>query len=83
MLHKLSSQDLVVGLPSLKFQNDKVCDGCAKGKQVRSSFKAKNMVSINRPLELLHMDLCVTMTLVSIGGKRYVLVVVDDFSCFT
>jgi len=30
-------------------------------------------------LELLHMDLMGPMQVESIGGKRYVLVVVDDF----
>ena len=34
-------------------------------------------------LELLHMDLMGPMQVESIGGKRYVLVVVDDFSRFT
>ena len=39
LLNKLVSKDLVVGLPSIKFNDDKVCEACAKGKQVRSSFK--------------------------------------------
>jgi len=58
LLNKLVSKDLVVGLPSIKYNDDKVCDACARGKQVRTSFKLKNCVSITRPLELLHVDLC-------------------------
>jgi len=58
LLNKLISKDLVVGVPSIKFNNDKVCDACARGKQVRKSFKLKNCVSTTRPLELLHVDLC-------------------------
>ena len=60
-----------------------VCDACARGKQVRNSFKLKNYVSTTRPLEMLHVDLCGPKRITSRGGKRYVLVVVDDYSRFT
>lgn len=36
MLRKLTSKDLVLGLPKLKFREDKICDACTKGKKVRS-----------------------------------------------
>ena len=58
LLNKLVSKDLVVGLTSIKFNDDKVCGASARGKQVRSSFKLKNSVSTTRPLEMLHVDLC-------------------------
>jgi len=32
LLNKLVSKDLVVGLPSIKLNDDKVCDSCAKEK---------------------------------------------------
>jgi len=32
LLNKLVSKDLVVGLPSIKYNDDKVCDACASGK---------------------------------------------------
>ena len=83
LLNKLVSKDLIVGLPSIKYNDGKVCDACAKGKQLRNSFKLKNCVSTNRPLEMLHMDLCGPMRITSRGGKRYVPVVVDDYSRFT
>jgi len=82
-LNKLVSKDLVVGLPSIKFNDGKVCDACARGKQVRNSFKLKNYVNTNRPLEMLHMDLCGPMRITSRGGKRHVVVVVDDYYRFT
>ncbi|GJZ90539.1 retrovirus-related pol polyprotein from transposon TNT 1-94 [Tanacetum coccineum] len=34
-------------------------------------------------LELLHMDLCGPMRVASVNGKKYILVIVDDFSRFT
>ena len=49
-LNKLISKDLVIGLPKLKFEKDRLCDACQKGKQVRVSFKSKNIVSTTQPL---------------------------------
>ena len=45
LLNKLVSKDLVIGLPTIKFNDGKVCDACAKGKQVKNSFKSKGCVS--------------------------------------
>nr|GFB83942.1 retrovirus-related Pol polyprotein from transposon TNT 1-94 [Tanacetum cinerariifolium] len=42
--------------------------------------KSKTAFASNKPLYLLHMDLCGTMRVLCINGKRYVLVVVDDYS---
>ena len=83
LIDKLSKNDLVVGLPKLKFVKDKVCDACQKGKQIKSSFKSKNVVSTSRPLQLLHMDLIGPSRIRSHGGNYYVFVIVDDYSRFT
>jgi len=45
-LNKLISKDLVIGLPKLKFEKDHICETCQKGKQVKNSFKIKNVVSV-------------------------------------
>ena len=82
-LSKLVKNDLVIGLPKLKFDKDKICDACQFGKQVRNSFKSKNLVSTSRPLELLHIDLFGPMDVISMGGKSYGFVIVDDYSRFT
>ena len=50
LIDKLSKNDLVVGLPKLKYVKDKICDTCQKGKQGKSSFKYKNIVSTLSPL---------------------------------
>nr|KAJ0209793.1 hypothetical protein LSAT_V11C400226980 [Lactuca sativa] len=39
--------------------------------------------SVSEPLELLHIDLCGPAKTQTIQGKKYILVVVDGFSCFT
>nr|GFC13944.1 retrotransposon protein, putative, Ty1-copia subclass [Tanacetum cinerariifolium] len=45
--------------------------------------KSKTAFASNKPLYLLHMDLYGPMRIQSIYGKRYVLVVVDDYSRYT
>ena len=49
----------------------------------KNFFKLKNCVGTTQPLEMLHMDLCGPMRITSRGGKRYVLILVDDYSRFT
>nr|XP_016483291.1 PREDICTED: uncharacterized protein LOC107803999 [Nicotiana tabacum] len=83
LLNKLVRNDPVRGLSKSRFKDHKVCDTCVKGKQVRSSFKPKNEVNTSRPLDLLHMDLCGPMMVASRGGKKYIFVIVDDYSRFT
>jgi len=56
-LNKLKSKDLVSGLPKIKFENNRICNACQKGKQTRSYFKLKDVFSSKNPLDILHMDL--------------------------
>ncbi|GJR73597.1 retrovirus-related pol polyprotein from transposon TNT 1-94 [Tanacetum coccineum] len=44
---------------------------------------AKLVPSIESKLKLLHMDLCGPMRVESINGKKYILVIVDDYSRYT
>lgn len=82
-LNKLIKHDLVIGLPKIKFIKDKLCDACQKGKQTKTTFKSKQVVSTSRPLQLLHMDLFGPSRTKSFGGSIYALVIVDDFSRYT
>ena len=82
-LGKLSQKGLVKGLPLTDYVSDKLCDACVKGKQTKSSFKSKNVVSTSEVLELLHLDLCGPMRVRSFGGSWLVMVIVDDYSRFT
>ncbi|KAJ9544864.1 hypothetical protein OSB04_024571 [Centaurea solstitialis] len=56
---------------------------CEKGKQTRTSFKSKKISSISFPLHLLHIDLFGPVNVQSIGGKKYTLVIVDEYSRYT
>nr|GEZ33895.1 hypothetical protein [Tanacetum cinerariifolium] len=82
-INLLSKNDIVVGLPKLKFVKDHLCSSCELGKSKRKSFHTKLTPSSKRRLQLLHMDLCGLMRVASINGKRYVLVIVDDYFKYT
>jgi hypothetical protein len=73
----------VLGLTNVVFEKDRPCGACQAGKQVGSSHSAKNIMTISRPLELLHMDLFGSIAYISIGGNKYGLVIVDDYTRFT
>nr|GEW56421.1 putative ribonuclease H-like domain-containing protein [Tanacetum cinerariifolium] len=82
-INLLSKNDIVVGLSKLKFVKDHLCSSCKLGKAKRKSFQTKITPSSKRRLQLLHMDLCGPMRVESINGKRYVLVIVDDYLRYT
>jgi transposase InsO family protein len=67
----------------VSFEKDRPCAACQAGKQVESTHHSKNVMTTSRPLELLHMDLFGPVAYLSIGGSKYGIVIVDDFSRFT
>ena len=71
--------DLVRGLPKLKYEKDLVCASCRHEKMIAASHPPLNKVMTEHPAELLHMDIVGPSRVRSVGGKSYILVVVDDF----
>ncbi|GJX36844.1 retrovirus-related pol polyprotein from transposon TNT 1-94 [Tanacetum coccineum] len=83
-INLLSKKDVVIGLPKLKYVKDQLCSSCEVSKAKRSSFKSKELFLFKKEwLNLLHMDLCGPMRVASINGKKYILVIVDDYSRYT
>ncbi|GKC97075.1 retrovirus-related pol polyprotein from transposon TNT 1-94 [Tanacetum coccineum] len=82
LIQSLASKELVRNLPKLKFDQH-FCDACKIRKQAHATHKAKNIVSMTRCLELLHMDLFGPSSIRSYEGNRYTLVIVDDYSRYT
>ncbi|GJV49393.1 retrovirus-related pol polyprotein from transposon TNT 1-94 [Tanacetum coccineum] len=82
-LNDLARKDLVRGLPRLKFEKDHLCSACQLGKSRKATHKPKTINTIMEVLHTLHMDLCGPMRVQSINGKKYILVIVDDYSRFT
>ncbi|GJS31211.1 retrovirus-related pol polyprotein from transposon TNT 1-94 [Tanacetum coccineum] len=82
-INDLARKDLVRGLPRLKFEKDHLCSACQLGKSKKFSHKPKSENTNMEVLHTLHMDLCGPMRVQSINGKKYILVIVDDYSRFT
>ena len=82
-LNKLLEGDHILGLTNVSFEKDRVCSACQAGKQVGVPHPSKSIVTTVKPFELLHMDLFGPVAYISIGGNKYGLVIVDDYSRFT
>nr|GEX87094.1 retrovirus-related Pol polyprotein from transposon TNT 1-94 [Tanacetum cinerariifolium] len=82
-INLLSKKDIVIGLPKLKYVKDQLCSSCELSKAKRSSLKSKVVTSLKGRLNLLHIDLCGPMRVASINKKKYILVIVDDYSRYT
>nr|GEY61098.1 hypothetical protein [Tanacetum cinerariifolium] len=64
----LDTNNIVIGLPKLKFVKDHLCSSCELGKSKQKSFHTKTIPRSKRRLQLLHMDLCGPMQIESIIG---------------
>nr|GEZ98179.1 retrovirus-related Pol polyprotein from transposon TNT 1-94 [Tanacetum cinerariifolium] len=82
-INDLARNDLVSGLPKFKYNEEHMCPFYEQGKSKRASHPPKPVPNSRPRLHLLHMDLCRPIRIASINGKRYVLVIVDDYSRYT
>ncbi|GJU90085.1 retrotransposon protein, putative, unclassified [Tanacetum coccineum] len=78
-INHLSRHGLVRGLPKLKFKKDHLCSACAIGKSKKKPHIPKSEDTNQEKLYPLHMDLCGPMRVTSVNGKKYILVIVDDY----
>jgi len=77
-LENLSKRNLVNGLPHIHHP-DQLCEACIFGKNHRIPF-VKEPWHAKFPLEFVHTDVCGLMNISSIGGNKYFLTFIDDFS---
>jgi transposase InsO family protein len=82
-LQSLYKGNHILGLTDLTFAKDRVCRACIEGKMHELPHPSKTIISSKRVLELLHMDLFGPLSHASLGGKKYCLVIVDDYSRYT
>ncbi|GJV89193.1 retrovirus-related pol polyprotein from transposon TNT 1-94 [Tanacetum coccineum] len=82
-INDLTRLDLVDGLPKFKYGKEHLCSACERGKRKKASHPLKLVPSDHSKLELLRMELCGPMRVASINGKKYILVIVDDYSRYT
>ncbi|GKE94589.1 retrovirus-related pol polyprotein from transposon TNT 1-94, partial [Tanacetum coccineum] len=82
-INHLARHGFVRGLPKLKFEKDHLCSAYAIGKSTKKPHKPKSEDTNQEKLYLLHMDLYGPMCVASFNGKKYILIIVDDYSRFT
>jgi hypothetical protein len=81
-MKQLTKQGMVDGLPYIHFPKG-ICEGCVLGKHPQEKFDKGNTQKASFPLDIIHSDLMGPFMNPSISKARYVLIFVDDFSCFT
>jgi hypothetical protein len=83
LLCRLSGLGLLRELPLLKFESVLVCSPCYHSKMIATSHSLVNTVMTEHPEPLLYMDTIGPSRVRSMGGKWYVLVIVDDYSHYS
>ncbi|KAL4278554.1 hypothetical protein GQ457_03G001430 [Hibiscus cannabinus] len=78
-LKLLSKVKMVNGLPEINPPNQ-LCEACIKGKQHRQSFEVGKSWRARRPLEIVHTDIAGPFDIPSLGGNRYYITFIDDYS---
>jgi hypothetical protein len=83
LLCRLSDLDLLRGLLLLKFESDLVCAPYRYRKMIAAFHSPVNTVITEHPGQLLHIDIAGPFRVRSMGGKWYILVIVDDYSRYS
>ena len=79
----VSKCESVLGIPKISRVNNVVCGPCQLRKQTKAKHLGTQTSDTSRPLELLHLDFMGPTRTESFGGKRYIMVVVDDCTRYT
>jgi hypothetical protein len=69
-LHKLLKGEHILGLTNVHFEKDRICSVCQVGKQVGVHHPHKNIMTTDKPLKLLHMELFSPIAYISISRSR-------------
>lgn len=81
-LQGLQKNQMVKGLEFKESDLVMSCEGCAKGKLHRTPFPKSDAGRASKALELVHSDLWGPAPVTSLGGKRYFVTFIDDFTRF-
>lgn len=79
----MSKNNMIEGLQLVNCGLKIQCETCMKAKLTRLPFPKKSRNKSKEILDLIHTDICGPMQTESLGKKRYVLTLIDDFSKFT
>jgi hypothetical protein len=80
---KLKNNGAVKDLPKISKPYDSVYNPCQIGNLTHTQFKIKNFPSTEKPLQLVHMDLCGPSRKEGTGKENYFMLIIDDYSRLT
>ena len=78
-MRSMINKELVDGIPKIAIEKN-TCSSCLLGKQARHPFPQATSFRAKRALELIHGDLCGPITPITPSKKRYIFVLIDDYS---
>lgn len=78
-LDLMIKRSMLKGLPQLEVKTDTICAGCQYGKAHQLPYEESKFKS-KEPLELIHSDVFGLVKQTSIGGMKYIVTFIDDFS---
>jgi hypothetical protein len=78
-LSDLNSKNLVHGLPKISVKSP-ICEICVKSKQSRLSFVNEVPRRASEALQVVHSDVCGPFEVPSLGGSKYFITFVDEFT---
>ena len=80
---KLMNNGAIKCLPKISKPYDYVGKPCQMEKLTRTQFKSKNFTSTDKPIHLVHMDLCGPSRKEGTIREIYFMLVIDDYSRLT
>ena len=79
-LKKCVQNEFVQGIDIEKMTELSFCEGCLAGKMCRKPFPTVGEIRSTRKLQLVHSDVCGPMQTQSIGGAKYFVTFIDDYT---
>ena len=79
-LKKCVQNELVQGIDIERMTELSFCEGCLAGKMCRKPFPTVGEIRLTRKLQLVHSDVCDPMQTQSIGGAKYFVTFIDDYT---
>jgi hypothetical protein len=70
---------MVTGLPEIQVDHEGTCKGCTQGKNMKNLFPSSDNKA-KRVLEIMHSDVCGSMSTTSLSGYVNYVSFIDDFS---
>ena len=79
-LSDIVRKELVTGIKLPNVSKISFCQSCVEGKMSRKPFKSAGTIRSTGRLELVHSDVCGPMQTESLGGHKYFVTFIDDYS---